>query len=73
MSVAVCSDGTIIVITKSIFKSPNDEIEAFYLPNDEMPTSIAVCNDCIVVVGSKGGVYESSLNRESICRLILYQ
>lgn len=71
VSVAVCSDGSMFVITKSVFKSPNDEMESFYLPNDEKPISIAVCIDCFVAVGSKGGVYESPLNRESICRLIL--
>ncbi|KAK8892330.1 hypothetical protein M9Y10_029556 [Tritrichomonas musculus] len=67
----MCHDGSMFVITKSVFKSPNDEMKAFYLPNDEKPISIAVCIDCFVAVGSKGGVYESPLNRESICRLIL--
>ena len=70
-AIAVDGDGAIFVINHSVLNNPNDEIEAFFLPNDEKPTSIAICQDSVIIVGSKGGIYESSLNTKGISRLIL--
>ncbi|KAK8871759.1 copper transport protein ctr1 [Tritrichomonas musculus] len=61
VAAAINADGSMIIITRSILESPNDPIEAVFLPNGEKAASIACLDRKIIVASSSEHVFESSL------------
>lgn len=58
---AVDTDGGIILIKESIFKSTNKEIESSFLPDSDKVIKIACCDQCIVTLGISGKVYNAEI------------
>ena len=63
---AISNEGEIIFINRhSIRKSPESRIEAVSLPGGEKASSIACCEDSVVVLSSNGQVYSSTVGNTS--------
>lgn len=59
-SAAIGSDGEVIFINpNSVKNSPNSPITVVSLPDGEKASSVACCNDSIVVLSSNGRVFTS--------------
>lgn len=63
---AIDSEGAIIFIHRSFYKSYKDKIEPVFLPDGEKSVSIACCTDCIFVLSSKGHVFVSEIDNELV-------
>ncbi|KAK8844349.1 hypothetical protein M9Y10_024563 [Tritrichomonas musculus] len=55
------TEGAIIVITESVFESPNKPIESNFLPNSEKAVSVACLKDSIFALSSTGRVFKSPI------------
>lgn len=59
-SAAICSEGEIIFINRnSVRNSPNSPITAVSLPDNEKASSVACCNDSVVVLSLNGRLFTS--------------
>lgn len=54
------SDGSIITITKSIFNSPEAEIQSVSLPKGKKAVSLACCDHYVFALSLHGHVYQAS-------------
>lgn len=59
-SSVINSDGSIFIITKSIFKNPTTKIQASFLPEGEKAVKVACCEKYVIVLGSSGRIFEST-------------
>ena len=65
-SASICSEGEIIFINCfSVKNSPESRIEAVSLPDDEKASSVACCDDAVVVLSLNGRVFSSAFDKES--------
>ncbi|KAK8883622.1 hypothetical protein M9Y10_042717 [Tritrichomonas musculus] len=60
-SAVIDTEGSVIIITKSVYDSPTSEIECLSLPGGEKAVKAACGNDTVIVLGESGGVFECSL------------
>lgn len=60
-SAAIDTEGSVIIITKSVFDSPTSEIEALNLPGSEKAVKLACCDESVIALSENGRVYECSL------------
>lgn len=56
----ITTKGSILVISKSILKQPEAEIESVSLPNGEKAISLACCDHHIFALSMKGHIYQSN-------------
>ncbi|KAK8840242.1 hypothetical protein M9Y10_031187 [Tritrichomonas musculus] len=57
----VDTEGAVIIITKSVFDSPDSEIEGLSLPGKDIAVKVACGDDIVMALGMSGRVYECSL------------
>ncbi|KAK8857608.1 hypothetical protein M9Y10_016013 [Tritrichomonas musculus] len=62
-SATINSDGSILFIPESIYKSPSELIKPHFLPKGEKAVSIACLDDVIIVLSSTGHLYLSFLEK----------
>lgn len=61
MSAAIDTEGGIIIISESVFKSPTQKIEPKFLPFGDKAVKLACCYLSIIALGQSGRVYESDI------------
>ncbi|KAK8850164.1 hypothetical protein M9Y10_018284 [Tritrichomonas musculus] len=64
ISAVIDTEGSVIIITRSVFKSPASELEALNLPDNEKAVKAACCNKSVIVLSESGNVFECSLKKE---------
>ena len=60
ISAAIDTEGSVIIITRSVFKSPASELEALKLPDNEKAVKAACCDQSVIVLSESGNVFECS-------------
>lgn len=60
-SAVVDTEGGIIIITESVFSSPNKKIDPLFLPNNDKPVKLACCDNFIIALGQSGSIYEINI------------
>lgn len=55
------SEGSIFIITDSIFQSPSKALQPFSLPNGEKAHFVTLCKESIIVISTSYKAYESPL------------
>lgn len=55
------TEGGIIIITDSVFKSPTQKIERKFLPNNDRAVKLACLNNFVISLGQSGRVYECKI------------
>lgn len=56
------SEGGIIILTDSVFKSPKKRLEAVFLPGNEKAVKLACGDEFVIALGMSGRVYESQIS-----------
>lgn len=59
---AIDTDGSVIIITKSILSSPKQKIEPIPLPENDKAIKVACCDEFVLALGLSGRLFEYSLN-----------
>lgn len=57
-SAAIDNEGEVIIVTESVFTSPNNRIKAINLPGKDKAIKIACCDKFIIALGASGHAYE---------------
>ena len=60
-SAAIDAEGGVIIITASVFNSPESEVECLSLPDCDKAVKAACGDDSVIVVGESGRVFECRL------------
>ena len=60
---AIDSEGSIFIITDSIFQSPSKALQPFSLPNGEKAHFVTLCKESIIVISTSYKAYESPLQK----------
>ena len=60
-SAVIDTEGSVIIITKSVFDSPTSEIECLNLPGGDKAVKAACGNDKVIVLGESGRIFECLL------------
>ena len=60
-SAAIDTEGAVIIITASVFKSPTSEVECLTLPGGDRAVKAACGDDTVIALGESGRVFECSM------------
>ncbi|KAK8895320.1 hypothetical protein M9Y10_023768, partial [Tritrichomonas musculus] len=60
-SAVIDTEGGVIIITESVYKSPTSELESLSLPDGDRAVKVACCDESVIVLGESGRVFECSL------------
>lgn len=56
------TEGSVLIITKTILSSPKNSIEPTFLPENEKAVKVACLDDTILALGDSGRLFEYTLN-----------
>lgn len=66
-SAVIDSDGSVIIITPSIFETPTAECQIIDLPDGLKAVSVAFCEKTIIALSKCGRVFESTFSKNKNC------
>lgn len=58
----VDTDGGVIVLKRTLFRSPTAKIETNFLPNGDKAVKVACCYSFFICLGESGKIYESQIS-----------
>ncbi|KAK8845156.1 hypothetical protein M9Y10_021338 [Tritrichomonas musculus] len=64
-SAVIDTEGSVIIITKSVYDSPTSELKALNLPNGDRAVKVACGKEVVFVLGESGKLFEYSLEATS--------